>query len=169
MAEVIPYRFKLRGGTASEWASANPVLLSREPGIETDTGAIKIGNGTTAWNGLPYSGRNTATLLAEASTAAGQRIAAENLPALRTRVTNLEQNGGGGGGTSYDDTDLRADMAAADTSTLNAAKTYADGKDSALSGRLDTLEARPKSVVLTQVQYDGLATKDANTLYFIRG
>lgn len=45
---------QLRGDTAANWTAANPVLASRQPGYETDTGKIKIGNGATAWNALPY-------------------------------------------------------------------------------------------------------------------
>ena len=166
MADVIPYRFKLRGGTAAEWTSANPVLLAREPGIETNTGAIKIGDGVRAWNSLPYSGRNTQTLLAEADDATVTRLAAEDLPNLRTRVTTLENSGVGG--STYNDTQLRSDMATADTATLNAAKAHTTGITDPLTTRVETIEARPKNVVLTQAAYDALATKDANTLYFIR-
>ena len=48
------YTIKLRRGTASEWTSANPVLGSGEPGVETDTGKMKYGDGTTNWNSLSY-------------------------------------------------------------------------------------------------------------------
>lgn len=47
---------KLRRDTASAWALANPVLSAGEPGLETNTGLIKYGDGTTPWNSLPYSG-----------------------------------------------------------------------------------------------------------------
>jgi hypothetical protein len=47
--------FQFRRGTATQWASTNPVLLSGEMGVETDTGMFKIGNGSSAWNSLPYS------------------------------------------------------------------------------------------------------------------
>ena len=47
-------RLRMRGGTAAEWTAANPVLLSREFGIETDTRRLKMGDGTTAWASLPY-------------------------------------------------------------------------------------------------------------------
>jgi len=47
-------RLRMRGGTAAEWTAANPVLLSRELGIETDTRRLKMGDGTTAWTSLPY-------------------------------------------------------------------------------------------------------------------
>ena len=45
---------QFRRGTASEWASANPTLAQGEIGLETDTNRIKIGNGGTLWNVLPY-------------------------------------------------------------------------------------------------------------------
>jgi hypothetical protein len=45
---------QLRGDTAADWTSTNPVLFAREFGIETDTGKIKLGNGSTAWNSLAY-------------------------------------------------------------------------------------------------------------------
>lgn len=46
---------QIRKGTSPEWNSANSVLASGEPGFETDTLRLKIGNGTTAWSGLNYS------------------------------------------------------------------------------------------------------------------
>jgi len=44
----------LRKGSATGWSSTNPVLDPGEPGFETDTKKIKIGNGADAWNDLPY-------------------------------------------------------------------------------------------------------------------
>lgn len=54
MTTTVSIRFKFRRGTAAEWTTANPVLLAGEPGLETDTGKIKYGDGTTAWNSLAY-------------------------------------------------------------------------------------------------------------------
>ena len=45
-----------RRGAAAAWTSANPVLASGEIGYETDTGLLKIGDGTTAWTSLAYWG-----------------------------------------------------------------------------------------------------------------
>jgi hypothetical protein len=45
---------QLRRGTAANLASANPTLHAGEPAIETDTGKTKLGDGSTAWNSLPY-------------------------------------------------------------------------------------------------------------------
>jgi len=50
------FRIKLRRDTAAAWTSANPILAAGEPGLETDTGKVKYGDGTTAWSGLSYSG-----------------------------------------------------------------------------------------------------------------
>lgn len=46
---------KLRGGTAAQWASTNPVLNAREMGVETDTRKFKFGNGTSQWSSLAYA------------------------------------------------------------------------------------------------------------------
>lgn len=51
MADLI----QLRGDTSTNWTSVNPILADREMAIETDTLKYKIGNGSTAWNSLPYS------------------------------------------------------------------------------------------------------------------
>ncbi len=47
-------QIQIRRGTASSWASINPTLAAGEMGYETDTNLIKIGDGTTDWNGLSY-------------------------------------------------------------------------------------------------------------------
>lgn len=45
-------RLQLRAGTATAWASANPVLAAGEPGFETDTKILRIGDGATAFLSL---------------------------------------------------------------------------------------------------------------------
>ena len=44
----------LRGSPASEAKRTNYVLLAKEIGIETDTYKMKLGDGRTKWNSLPY-------------------------------------------------------------------------------------------------------------------
>lgn len=39
---------------AERWTSQNPVLPNQVPGFEKDTGKLKIGDGVTKWNALPY-------------------------------------------------------------------------------------------------------------------
>ena len=50
----MPIQCQLRRGTAAAWIAANPTLFAGEPGLETDTKRMKIGDGTTAWNALGY-------------------------------------------------------------------------------------------------------------------
>lgn len=70
--------FKWRRGTAASWSSTNPTLNAGEPGLETDTGKFKIGDGTTVWTSLGYAtavgnvtglGANVSTFLATPSSA----------------------------------------------------------------------------------------------------
>tara|TARA_B100000287_G_scaffold269290_1_gene253418 strand:+ start:10063 stop:12081 length:2019 start_codon:yes stop_codon:yes gene_type:complete len=70
---------KQRIDTASNWTSANPVLLTGEIGIESDTGKAKLGDGSTAWSSLGYTafgglpktgGTMTGAILGDNSTSA---------------------------------------------------------------------------------------------------
>ena len=47
-------KIQFRRDTAGNWTNTNPVLNQGEPGFETDTGKLKIGNGSNNWNCLPY-------------------------------------------------------------------------------------------------------------------
>ena len=47
-------KIQLRRDSAASWASVNPILAQGEPGAETDTGKLKIGDGVTRWNLLSY-------------------------------------------------------------------------------------------------------------------
>lgn len=47
-------RIKIRRDTAANWSQYNPILSLGEQGYETDTKQIKIGDGETSWNNLPY-------------------------------------------------------------------------------------------------------------------
>jgi hypothetical protein len=48
------FQLSFRGDTLARWTSFNPVLADREFVLETDTGQFKVGDGTTAYLGLPY-------------------------------------------------------------------------------------------------------------------
>jgi hypothetical protein len=50
----VAYRILLRRDTQLNWGVNNPILLSGEPGYETDTHRFKIGNGIKPWNELGY-------------------------------------------------------------------------------------------------------------------
>ena len=54
MATTIYARMKQLRDTSANWTAINPVLLEGEIGVETNTGRIKIGDGSTAWNSIVY-------------------------------------------------------------------------------------------------------------------
>lgn len=47
-------RIRLRRDTSSDWSGVNPILGLGEPGFETDTKLLKIGDNNTSWNDLDY-------------------------------------------------------------------------------------------------------------------
>ena len=48
-------KIQLRRDTAANWTAADTVLALGEPGVETDTLKVKVGDGITAWTSLAYS------------------------------------------------------------------------------------------------------------------
>lgn len=55
---------QFRRGSDSQWSTANPTLAVGEPGYDTDTGAVLVGDGSSAWTDLRPLGaqvRATAT------------------------------------------------------------------------------------------------------------
>lgn len=59
--KIVNVKLRLRTDSADNWIYTNPVLLLGEVGFEEDTGRIKIGNGKSAWNVLPYFRSESAT------------------------------------------------------------------------------------------------------------
>lgn len=56
-------RIQFRRGAALTWTATNPILATGEPGLETDTGFFKVGDGATLWADLPYAGGGTDIVL----------------------------------------------------------------------------------------------------------
>ena len=54
MATTLNTIFKLKRGTAARWAEVNPILEQGEPGFVYDENRLKVGDGKTPWNDLPY-------------------------------------------------------------------------------------------------------------------
>jgi hypothetical protein len=99
-------QIQIRRGTAAQWTSTNPTLASGEQGFETDTNKMKIGNGATAWNSLPY-------------------IAADGDITGVTAGTGISGGGTSGTVTVSIDTSVTADLTTAQTLTN---KTLTDPK-----------------------------------------
>ena len=146
-------RIQVRRGLASEWTSVNPVLAGGEVGLETDTLQIKIGDGSSNWSSLGYATVTPGNLtdainaaltgtvdvnfatITDLSNAIAQEVTDRNdaigalsttlsgaIDAETTRATGVEQDLGARVTT---ETTNRTN---GDTSTLNSAKSYVDGK-----------------------------------------
>jgi hypothetical protein len=89
---------KFRRDTAANWTSTNPVLASGEAGLETDTGLVKYGNGTSTWTALSYPSNSNTTYLVRNNTgttiAKGTLVAATGAePSGRIDVAPFEVTG----------------------------------------------------------------------------
>ena len=51
---VVEGRIQSKIDTQSNWNTSNPVLLKGELAIESDTHYVKVGNGSSHYNDLPY-------------------------------------------------------------------------------------------------------------------
>ncbi len=87
----MPTIIQMRRDTAANWTSTNPVLAAGEWGYETNTGFLKIGNGTLNWGALSYVDRPAITDLPSGSVFAFSKIAGvwQNRPTSRTDVSCL--------------------------------------------------------------------------------
>lgn len=82
---IVSVKLRSRYDTAANWASNNPVLLGGELGIESDTLKMKVGDGSTAWNSLPYLLDGSVFQAATTIT-----VNTGSSPALGTVVNNTE-------------------------------------------------------------------------------
>ena len=54
MTDKIPIRVQHRRKSASDWQSSEEILLAGELGVESDTGKVKVGDGTSRFSELNY-------------------------------------------------------------------------------------------------------------------
>ena len=54
MSEKIQIRMQQKRMSASDWRTSSLILLDGELGIESDTGFVKVGNGTSRFSELQY-------------------------------------------------------------------------------------------------------------------
>lgn len=72
---------------AANFTTANPILALGETGYEQDTGRLKIGDGVTAWNSLPYKFEDQSSTYEVFESAATTIGASYTVIALDTEVT----------------------------------------------------------------------------------
>jgi plastocyanin len=67
-------RIQIRRDSSINWEANNPVLALGEPGLETDTFIVKYGDGSTAWNSLPYANLDSLADFTTSNLAEGSRL-----------------------------------------------------------------------------------------------
>lgn len=89
MAEILKGIVRHRYNTSASYTSDNPTLLSGEMGIESDTGRVKFGDGSTAWNSLDYSVLKTVSTATDATITAveGRQYIVKNTDTLSHTIT----------------------------------------------------------------------------------
>ena len=91
---------KFRRDTSANWTSVNPIPAQGEPCYETDTGKLKIGNGSDNYVALPYvSDGGAANLPIASTTTLGAIKVGDNLTI--TADGTLSASGGSAGTTDY--------------------------------------------------------------------
>ena len=128
-------RFQLRRDTAANWASVNPVLALGEPGVETDTLKVKVGDGAAAWNSLGYSiTKDFADLTNTPTTLAAYGIV--DALSLVNLSVGAEAAAAGDGAIAYNNATGVFTYTPPDTSTFLTTVAYADltSKPTTLSG-----------------------------------
>lgn len=113
MADII----KFKRGKSTTWKTKNLLLLDGEPGFEIDTLRLKIGDGKTKWNDLPYQDQNNENIVNARVFAELPSIGQENVIYKVSSTAKLYQwntttNGyeslmsGGSGGVPIEDIDI---------------------------------------------------------------
>lgn len=90
---IIIGEIRVRRGTSSEWTDTNPTLGPGEPGYETDTRKMKIGDGSTSWASLNYldgsgSGGDSQALLNHINATEPHAVYDVDIPSLSALFEN---------------------------------------------------------------------------------
>ena len=118
-------KIQLRRDTAANWTAADTVLALGEPGVETDTLKLKVGDGITAWTSLAYSiSYNFNDLNSKPTTLAGYGIT--DALQLAGLSVGAEGTAAGDGAIAYDNTTGVFTYTPPDTSTFLTSVAYAD-------------------------------------------
>jgi len=123
MAQTDAY-IRLRSGTAAAWTSANPILLSGEKGIESDTLKEKVGDGATTWTSLGYQ---IGTAVPESAVFTDTTYSVENGGLTEINLTSALK-------TNYDDAYTHSQASHAPTNADNTAANETSHTDVLVDG-----------------------------------
>jgi hypothetical protein len=126
---TVKVQLKLRQDTSSGWSAVNPILLAGELGRESNTGKIKIGDGSTAWNSLAY--QPFGALITNADISATAEIAVSKLADGAARQL-LQTDTAGTGVEWTSNVDVPGTLDVTGAATFDAAVTI-DGNSTAAS------------------------------------
>ena len=118
-------KIQLRRDTAANWTAADTVLALGEPGVETDTLKVKVGDGITAWTSLAYSiSYNFNDLNNKPTTLAGYGIT--DALQLSGLSVGAEAAAAGDGGIAYNNATGVFTYTPPDTSTFLTSVAFGD-------------------------------------------
>ena len=89
-------QIQVRRSTAAQWTSVNPTLAAGEIGFETDTGYLKIGDGSTAWTALAYAVRPIDAYTGQIETASDKTYTLDPAAATARTITGFRITSGSG-------------------------------------------------------------------------
>ncbi len=125
---TVKVQLKLRQDTSSGWSAVNPILLAGELGRESNTGKIKIGDGSTAWNSLAY--QPFGALITNADISATAEIAVSKLADGAARQL-LQTDTAGTGVEWTSNVDVPGTLDVTGAATFDAAVTIAGNSTAA--------------------------------------
>ena len=142
MSITVTSLMQQRRDTAANWTSNNPTLLNGEIGYETDTGYLKIGDGSTAWTSLGYiDGTKVSTYPLATADIANDAITGDKLANDITIANDLTVTGDltvNGTTTTVNSTTLQIDDKNIELGTVaTPTDTTADGGGITLKGTTD--------------------------------
>ena len=116
-------QLQLRRGSASQWTTANTLLAQGELGLETDTGKLKIGDGSTVWTSLAYYSAGAAAVTSVNGFTGTVVLTASDISGLGTIATQASSNVTITGGSITGITDLAVADGGTGASTASGART----------------------------------------------
>ena len=152
-------KIQVRRDTAANWTSTDPVLSAGEFGFETDTGYLKVGDGSTAWTVLGYVDTNTDAVASVNSQTGTVVLDSDD---IAEGATNLYFNG-----KTTDDLTEGSTNLYADANATNQGNTF-NGADQLVqlngTGQLPALDGSNLTNVSSVASIDDLTDVDTTTV-----